>query len=79
MRAYLRPDGRYDVIPDSVVPEVISAEEYENRKHRDELQLRKAELLKELAAIDAELNPGATENMSTPTPVEAPVVVRKRW
>lgn len=77
MRAYLRPDGRYDVFPDSVAPEVISAEEYENRKHREELQCRRNALLKELADIDAELNPETPA--PTPTPVEPTVTVRKRW
>ena len=60
MRAYLRPDGRYDLFPNTVEPEVISAEEYESLKHREELEKRKAELLAELKAIDNELLPQPT-------------------
>lgn len=89
MRAYLRPDGRYDLFPDTVEPEVISAEEYESLKHREELEKRKAELLAELKAIDNELLPQPTPAevapASTPAPqadvtanAETPVI-RKRW
>ena len=86
MRAYLRSDGRYDLFPSDIEPEVISAEEYESLKHREELEKRKAELLAELKAIDNELLPQPTPAEAAPaTPqtdaivtTETPVI-RKRW
>lgn len=89
MRAYLREDGRYDLY--DVEPQIISAEEFEAMKRRQELEARKQALLEELSAVDNEIAnmasapevkaEPATASATTeaaPAPV-AMTPIKKRW
>ena len=85
--AYLREDGRYDLY--DVEPKTVTAAEYAQLKQCEELEARKAQLLVQRAAIDAELaevmnklkglGTHAAEPTAASTPVNTTSDGKRKW
>ena len=66
-RAYLRPDGNYDVFTQE--PEIVTPEQWQKEQRREALLKKRAELQAAIEAVDKELR----EEESTPS------IEKKRW